>query len=120
MADDVAAVEEEMHDAMDEDHDPLRYLNTGAYDNGGLMAQQYEYSGFECYELVPELPEDERIIGSLPVAKKHRKRPKKGPNGGKAASMRQPPLQPRDQDRIPMKDAAKYISPVIRSYLRQQ
>ena len=66
-----------MHDidAIDEDEDgTLQYLNTGAYDDGGLMAQQYEYSGFERDELVPEFPEDERIIGSLPVAKKHMKR----------------------------------------------
>ena len=74
VADDVAAVEEAMHDAIDEDDDdPLQYLNTGAYDDGGIMAQQYEYSGFERDELVPELTEDERIIGSLPVGKKHRK-----------------------------------------------
>ena len=40
VADDAAAVEEAMHDAMDEDDDVLRYLNTGAdgYDDGGLMA----------------------------------------------------------------------------------
>ena len=44
VADDVAVVEEAMHDAIDEDDDdPLQYLNTGAYDDGGLMAQQYEY-----------------------------------------------------------------------------
>jgi hypothetical protein len=71
------------------------------------MAQQYEYSGFERDELVPELPEDERILGSLLVAKKHRKRPKKG----KAASMSQPPPQPRVEDRIPIIGAAKYHIP---------
>ena len=64
-----------MHDidVIDEDEDgTLQYLNTGAYDDGGLMAQQYEYSGFERHESVPELPEDERIIDNLPVPKKHR------------------------------------------------
>jgi hypothetical protein len=110
VADDVAAVEEAMHDAMDEDDDPLRYLNTGAYDDGGLMAQQYD-SGFERDELMPELLENEHMIGPLPVAKKHRKRPKKGQNAGKAASMSQPPPQPRVQDRIPIQGAHKYHIP---------
>ena len=46
VVDDVTAVEEAMHDAIDEDdYDTLQYLNTGAYDDRGLMAQQYEYSG---------------------------------------------------------------------------
>ena len=63
VADDVAVAEETMHDidAIDEDgDDTLQYLNTRAYDDGGLMARQYEYSGFERHELVPELrpPED--------------------------------------------------------------
>jgi hypothetical protein len=39
VADDIATVEEAMGDAMDEDDDPLRYLNTAGYDDGGLMAQ---------------------------------------------------------------------------------
>ena len=42
VTDDVAAAEEAMHDidAIDEDDDDtLQYLNTGAYDDGGLMAQ---------------------------------------------------------------------------------
>ena len=68
------------------------------------MAQQYEYSGFERHESVPELPEDERIIYNLPVAKKHRKGPRKG---NKVASMIQPPQQPRVQDRIAILGAAK-------------
>ena len=74
------------------------------------MAQQYEYSGFERHESVPELPplEAERIIDDLPVAKKHRKRARKG---NKAASMIQLPLQPRVQDRIPVMGAAKYHIP---------
>ena len=57
VADDVAAVKEAMHDidAIDEDDDDtLQYLNTGAYDDEGLMAQQYEYSGFERHDSVPE------------------------------------------------------------------
>lgn len=57
VADDVAATKEAMHDidAIDEDDDDtLQYLNNGAYDDGGLMAQQYEYSGFERHESVPE------------------------------------------------------------------
>ena len=93
VADDVAIDEDE------DDDDTQQYLNTGAYDDGGLMAQQYEYSGFERHESVPELPppEAERIIDDLPVAKKHRKRPRKC---NKAASMIQPPQQPRVQDRI--------------------
>jgi hypothetical protein len=57
---------------------------------------------------VPELPEDERIIGDLPVAKKHRKRLRKG---NKAASMSQPPPPPLFQDRIPVIGAAKYRIP---------
>jgi hypothetical protein len=108
--DDIPAVEEAMHDAMDKDDDPLQYLNTGAYDDGGLMAQQYD-SGFEHDELMPELPENERMIVPLPVAKKHRKRPKKGRNAGKAASMSQPPPQPMVQDRIPIQGARKYHIP---------
>jgi hypothetical protein len=113
VADDVAAIEEVMHDidAIDEDeddNDTLQYLNTGAYDDGGLMAQQYEYSGFERHESVPELPEDECIIDNLPVAKKHRKRPKKD---NKAASMIQPPQQPWVQDRIDIPGAVKHHIP---------
>ena len=85
MADDIVAVEEAMHDAIDEDDDdPLQYLNIGASVDGGLMAQQYEYSGFERDESVPELLEDERIIASLLVGKKHRKSSRKG---NKASSM---------------------------------
>ncbi|KAE8776378.1 hypothetical protein D1007_50997 [Hordeum vulgare] len=85
VAHDIAAIKEATHDAIDEDDDdPLQYLNTDASDDGGLMAQQYEYSGFESNEFVPELPEDERIIGSPLVAKKHRKRSR---NGNKSASM---------------------------------
>ena len=39
VADDVTAIEEAMHDAIDEDdYDTLQYLNTGAYDDRGLMA----------------------------------------------------------------------------------
>ena len=74
---------------MDEDED----------DDG---AEQYVYtgasSGFERHESVPELPppEVERIIDGLPVPNKHRKRPRKG---NKAASMIQPPQEPRVQDR---------------------
>jgi hypothetical protein len=60
VADDVAAVEEAMDDVMDEDDDPLRFINTGGYGDGGLMAQQYD-SGFERDELMPELPEQERL-----------------------------------------------------------
>ena len=79
VADEVTAVEEAMHDidAIDEDEDDddtLQYLNTGAYDDGGLMAQQYEYSGFEHHDSAPQLPAAEHIIDSLPIAKKHRKR----------------------------------------------
>ena len=102
-----------MHDidSIDEDDDDtLQYLNAGAYDDEGLMAQQYEYSGFEHHESVPELPpqEAEHIIDDLPVAKKHRKRAKKG---NKVASMIQPPLQPRVADHIPIKGAAKFHVP---------
>ena len=60
VADDVTVVEEAMHDAIDEDDDPLQYLNISSYDDGGLMAQQYD-SGFEHDELMPELPELDRI-----------------------------------------------------------
>jgi hypothetical protein len=134
-------------------------------DDEGLMAQQYD-SGFECDELMPELPEQERLkadckkslfmqssedtppysastldqqhegramlslitlgavvrdgmLGSLPVPKKHRKRPRKGLTGAKAASISQPPSQPRVADHIPIKGAAKFHVPVIRSYLRK-
>ncbi|KAE8800900.1 hypothetical protein D1007_23611 [Hordeum vulgare] len=60
VANDVAFIEEAMLDAIDEDDDdPLQYLNISASDDGGLMAQQYEYSGFQHDELVPELPENE-------------------------------------------------------------
>ena len=60
VADDVAAVKEAMDDVMDEDDDPLRFINTSGYDDGGLMAQQYD-SGFERDELMPKLPEEERL-----------------------------------------------------------
>ena len=84
VADDIAIDEDE------DDDDTQQYLNTGAYDDGGLMAQQYEYSGFERHESVPELPppEAEHIIDDLPP-KKQRKRARKGNN--KAAAMIQPP-----------------------------
>ena len=49
--------------------------------------------------------EAERIIDDLPVPNKHRRRPRKG---NKAASMIQPPQQPRVQDRIPIPGAAKW------------
>ena len=67
--------------AIDEDEDDdgtQQYVYTGAY------------SGFERHESVPELPppEAQRIIDDLSVAKKPRKRTRKG---NKAASMIQPP-----------------------------
>ena len=101
VADDVAIDEDE------DDDDTQQYLNTGAYDDGGLMAQQYEYSGFERHESVPELPpsESERIMDNLPVAKKSRKRSRKG---NKVASMIQ---QPQVQDRIDIPSAAKWHIP---------
>lgn len=97
VADDVAIDED------DDDDDTQQYLNTGTYDNEGLMAQQYEYSGFEHLESVAE-----RIIDDLLVAKKHRKRPSKG---NKAASMIQPPQQPRVQGHIPIPGAVKWHIP---------
>ena len=42
VVDDIASIEEAMNDidAIDEDDDdPLQYRNTGAYDDGGLVAQ---------------------------------------------------------------------------------
>ena len=48
-------------------------------------------------------------MDDLPVAKKSRKRPRKGNN--KAASMIQPPQQPRLQDRIDIPDADKWHIP---------
>ena len=87
--------------AMDEDED-----------DGG--AEQYVYtsasSWFERHESVPKLPppKAERIIDELPVAKKPRKRARKG---NQAASMIQPPQQPRVQNGI---------SPVNQSYLKQR
>ena len=65
-------------DEDEDDDDTQQYVNTGAY------------LGFERHESVPELlaPESERIMDDLPVAKKGRKRPRKG---NKAASMIQPP-----------------------------
>ena len=157
MADDVTPIEEAMDDVMDEDDDPLWFINTGDYDDGGLMAQQYD-SGFERDELMPELPEQERLkadckkslfmqssqdtppdaastqdqqregsamlspttlgagvrdgmLDSLPAPKKHRKRPRKGLTGAKAASISQPPPQPRLADRIPIKGVAKFHVP---------
>jgi len=81
-------------------------------DDDGTQQNVYTgaYLGFEHHESVPELPppEAERIIDDLPVAKKHRKRPRKG---NKAASMIQPPQQPRVQDRIPIPGAAKWHIP---------
>ena len=61
------------------------------------MAKQYEFSGFERHESVPELPspEAERIMDDLLVVKKSRKRARKGK---KVDSMIQPPQQPRLQD----------------------
>lgn len=53
-------------------------------------------------------PKAKRIIDDLPVAKKHRKRARKD---NKAASMIQPPTQPRVQDRILVMGAAKYHIP---------
>jgi hypothetical protein len=39
-----------------DDDDPLQYINTG-YDDGGLMAEEYD-SGYECGdELMHDLPE---------------------------------------------------------------
>ena len=101
VADDVAIDEDE------DDDDTQHYLNTGATYEGGSMAQQYEYSGFEHHESVPELPplEPECTVDDLPP-KKHRKRERKDNN--KAAAMIQPPPQPRVQDRIPVPGAAKY------------
>ena len=88
VADDIAIDED------DDDDDTQQYLNTGSYDDGALMAQQYEYSGFERHESVPELPppEAEHTVDDL-APKKHRKRARKGNN--KAAAMIQPPPQPR-------------------------
>ena len=65
-------------DEYEDDDDTQQYVNTNAY------------LGFERHESVPELPppESERIMDDLPVAKKSRKRPRKG---NKAASMVQPP-----------------------------
>ena len=56
VADDITPIKEEIDDVMDEDDDPLRFLSTDGYDDGGLMAQQYD-SGFEHDELKPELRE---------------------------------------------------------------
>ena len=53
-------------------------------------------------------PEAERIIDDLPVAKKPRKRARKG---NQAASMIQSPQQPRVQDRIDIPGAAKWHIP---------
>ena len=83
---------------IDEDEDDdgtQQYVYTGVY------------SGSERHESVPELPPPEsgRIMDDLPVAKKSRKRQRKG---NKAASMIQPPHQPRVQDRIDIPGAAKW------------
>ena len=63
MPDDVAPVEEANADDFmeEEDDDPLKYINT-AYDDGGLMAQDYD-SGYEHGDddlMLPDLPEPER------------------------------------------------------------
>lgn len=57
--------------AIDEDEDEddtQQYLNTSAIDDGGLLAQQYEYSGSQRHASVPELPppKPERTIEDLP------------------------------------------------------
>lgn len=63
--DDVAPIVEEANvdDAMEEeDDDPDKYFNT-AYDDGGLMAQAEEDSGYEHGDddlMLPHLPEPER------------------------------------------------------------
>jgi hypothetical protein len=50
------------------------------------------------------------MVGSLPPpAKKQRRRPnKKGPKGARAASSNQPPLKPREVDRIPVEGAKRF------------
>ena len=62
MPDDVAPVEEANADDVmeEEDDDPLEYINTG-YDDGGLMARDYD-SGYERGDdlMLPKLPEPER------------------------------------------------------------
>ena len=52
----------------------------------------------------------EGMVGSLPPpAKKQRRRPdKKGPKGARAASSSQPPLKPREVDRIPIEGAEHF------------
>ena len=49
-------------DMEDDDDDPDKYFNT-AYDDGGLMAQDNEYLGYEHGDddlMLPDLPEPER------------------------------------------------------------
>ena len=49
-------------DMEDDDEDPNKYFNT-AYDDGGLMAQDEEDSGYECRDddlMLPDLLEPER------------------------------------------------------------
>ena len=52
----------------------------------------------------------EGMVGSLPPpAKKQRRRPdKKGPKGARGASSSQPPLKPREVDRIPVVGAERF------------
>ena len=63
--DDVAPVVKEANvddDMEDDDDDPDKYFNT-AYDDGGLMAQDDEDSGYERGDddlMLPDLPEPER------------------------------------------------------------
>ena len=65
MPDDVAPVVKEANvddDMEDDDDDPDKYFNT-AYDDGGLMAQDDEDSGYERGDddlMLPDLPEPER------------------------------------------------------------
>ena len=64
MLDDVAPVVKEANvddDMEDDDEDPYKYFNT-AYDDGGLMTQDDEDSGYECGDddlMLPDLPEQE-------------------------------------------------------------
>ena len=64
MPDDVASAVKEANvddDMEDDDDDPDKYFNT-AYDDGGLMAQDDEDSGYERGDddlMLPALPEPE-------------------------------------------------------------